>query len=327
MTDKRLFGYADVYVQEDHTSARIGLGRRHVVAYQTARPKVRLLCIHSLIDTSVSMSEWGRMFMGWDDPASLDQVAHHLSKRLKKMLSSRDGLVAEGRDPRELPLSFDASARVLAMLRGADPDVVLSPGSAFYGLLYTEAGKKKGEPEQFRIWAFPTMAGAKKWVGSCKDDDTTLIAATADDLQSLDMAVIIRLFNSLTGDDRDRFRDDQEALVRTFGMFGPTAKLYRNRKELEMATKGKKTATKKTAAKAAPAKKGGKTKGKVSYQTILRDLFTKKKKVTKDAIMKALGCDSKNAAVAVSILRNPKRTKEPMKIQYDRKTETYSLLK
>lgn len=65
---------------------------------------------------------------------------------------------------------------------------------------------------------------------------------------------------------------------------------------------------------------------KRSYAVIIRELLDNKKGViTRDEIMEATGCDERNAAVAMSILKNPGRTKEPIDWLYHRGTRTYYL--
>jgi hypothetical protein len=63
---------------------------------------------------------------------------------------------------------------------------------------------------------------------------------------------------------------------------------------------------------------------RLSYQDKIRTAMTENKGVISRAnLMEATGADAKNLAVAVSILKNPKRQKEPMVVQYIRKLETY----
>ena len=82
---------------------------------------------------------------------------------------------------------------------------------------------------------------------------------------------------------------------------------------------------KKTDAKKADTKKDAKPK-KPSYQTIIMDTLAKGKGVaTREALMKATGADSRNLSVAVSILKNGKRTKEPADIRYLRGNKTFYL--
>lgn len=62
---------------------------------------------------------------------------------------------------------------------------------------------------------------------------------------------------------------------------------------------------------------------KASYQTLIRAVFTDKGKATLDELVAVTGADRKNTSVGVSILRNPKRMKNPMKIAYHYPTKTY----
>jgi hypothetical protein len=62
---------------------------------------------------------------------------------------------------------------------------------------------------------------------------------------------------------------------------------------------------------------------KASYQTLMRAVFDDKGFATLDELVKVTGADAKNTSVGVSILRNPKRVKFPMKIAYHRPSKTY----
>ncbi len=56
----------------------------------------------------------------------------------------------------------------------------------------------------------------------------------------------------------------------------------------------------------------------------LRKLFSAKGKAFSiDQVAKALGTDTRNAAVAISIAKNPNRTKDPIKLERDTKTKKY----
>ena len=81
----------------------------------------------------------------------------------------------------------------------------------------------------------------------------------------------------------------------------------------------KKKSVKKTAE--VSVKKSGETKyGK------LRALLSSGKKVFPVAeLTKTSGFDENNVRVAMNILQNPKRTKEPIKSEYDKEKKTYSL--
>ena len=88
----------------------------------------------------------------------------------------------------------------------------------------------------------------------------------------------------------------------------------------------RKAAVKKTSAKKAPAKRAvtKKASGELSYTEKLRKIFkAKKTRLTLDEIAEELGCDRRNAGVAVSIAKNPKRTADPVAIERDRADGTY----
>ena len=61
-----------------------------------------------------------------------------------------------------------------------------------------------------------------------------------------------------------------------------------------------------------------------SYQTKIRKAMAAHNGViSQDVLCSEVGADKKNLAVSVSIIRNPDRTKEPMKIAYSRKHKTF----
>ena len=64
-----------------------------------------------------------------------------------------------------------------------------------------------------------------------------------------------------------------------------------------------------------------------TYGDKLRRLFPKggDKHIPKGELAKALDTTEKNASVSVAIIRNPGRTKDPLNIQYDRKSKEYYL--
>ena len=80
----------------------------------------------------------------------------------------------------------------------------------------------------------------------------------------------------------------------------------------------KKVAPKKDAAPKTPKVK------KPSYQSKIIDFMNANNGVgTREALMEATGADARNLSVAVSILKNGKRTKEPMEIKYLRSAGTF----
>lgn len=94
-------------------------------------------------------------------------------------------------------------------------------------------------------------------------------------------------------------------------------------------SKKKKGAAKKSVAdKPATKKTTKKTKGngRDSMQSRLQALFSKKKKVSIAEIAEVLDTNERNAQVAVSILGSKKRTKNPVKTTYDRKTRIYTVI-
>jgi len=66
---------------------------------------------------------------------------------------------------------------------------------------------------------------------------------------------------------------------------------------------------------------------KPSKLTIIRDLLLSKGQVHIDELIAASGHDRKNVHATVGVLRNPKKTKDPLDVQYDRETKIFSLIK
>jgi hypothetical protein len=75
--------------------------------------------------------------------------------------------------------------------------------------------------------------------------------------------------------------------------------------------------------KPAAPKKESKPKGPSYQDKIKAAMVANKHVISRDDLMEATGADSKNLSVAVSILKNAKRTKEPMTVMYIRKTGMY----
>jgi hypothetical protein len=66
---------------------------------------------------------------------------------------------------------------------------------------------------------------------------------------------------------------------------------------------------------------------KVSKMGIIREMFQDQASWTRGEIMSRTGFDSKNAHAAMNVLKNPKRTKDPLNFTYDRENQTYKLVK
>ena len=60
--------------------------------------------------------------------------------------------------------------------------------------------------------------------------------------------------------------------------------------------------------------------------SIIRDLLVAKQQVHIDELAAASGHDRKNVQAAVGVLRNPKKTKNPLDVQYDRETRVFTLV-
>ena len=66
---------------------------------------------------------------------------------------------------------------------------------------------------------------------------------------------------------------------------------------------------------------------KVSKMSIIREMFQAQASWTRDEIMRRTGFDAKNAHAAMNVLKNPNRTKDPLNFRYNRKNQTYKLVK
>jgi hypothetical protein len=87
--------------------------------------------------------------------------------------------------------------------------------------------------------------------------------------------------------------------------------------ELEIMKPPEKTPAKKTVPK---------KDQKPSKINLIRDLFKKKKAVSREDIKTATGYDDRNAHTAMAILKNAERTKDTLLTAYDRKTKIYTLI-
>ncbi len=66
---------------------------------------------------------------------------------------------------------------------------------------------------------------------------------------------------------------------------------------------------------------------KPSYQSVIVETLKANKGVaSREVLMKATGADAKNLSVSVSILRNGKRTKNPVNVKYLRATQTFYMI-
>jgi hypothetical protein len=65
---------------------------------------------------------------------------------------------------------------------------------------------------------------------------------------------------------------------------------------------------------------------KVTKMSIIRGMFQDQASWTREEIMRRTGFDAKNAHAAMNVLKNPKRTKDPLNFEYDRENQTYKLV-
>ena len=65
---------------------------------------------------------------------------------------------------------------------------------------------------------------------------------------------------------------------------------------------------------------------KLSKMGIIREMFQEQASWTQEEIMRRTGFDAKNAHAAMSVLKNPNRTKNTLYFEYDRENQTYKLV-
>lgn len=68
-------------------------------------------------------------------------------------------------------------------------------------------------------------------------------------------------------------------------------------------------------------------KGGISKSQKIRKMFTEKESWTVAELVKRSGFDERNVRTAMSIFKNPKRTKDPLVTNYDPETKAYMLKK
>ena len=73
-------------------------------------------------------------------------------------------------------------------------------------------------------------------------------------------------------------------------------------------------------------KKGRRSRGQVSKISIVREMFNTKDTWTREELAKKSGYDTRNLSTAMSILKNPKRTKDLLITKYDPSTRAYTLV-
>jgi len=64
-----------------------------------------------------------------------------------------------------------------------------------------------------------------------------------------------------------------------------------------------------------------------SYQDMIREYFDWNDSIALDELAIRLGADIRNTQVAVSIVRNPRRTEDPLNIQYNRATKVFTIVR
>jgi hypothetical protein len=64
-----------------------------------------------------------------------------------------------------------------------------------------------------------------------------------------------------------------------------------------------------------------------SKMGMIREMFAEQGTWKKQEIMDRVGFDFRNTNAAMNVLKNPTRTKSPLATEYDRKSQTYRLVK
>jgi hypothetical protein len=162
------------------------------------------------------------------------------------------------------------------------------------------------------VYSFPTIKEANSFKKTTEVPPGGMILVTrgVEGLRASAISFLVDLYNQVTTESPvKRFQDKETAIRRVY------AELIRvsQEKTMEETSKGGK--------EKAPKKERG-----PSYHTKIREYFKDHDTATVEEIMTLTGADYRNARVAMSIIQNSKRVKNPMKFQYVKETRTYYLL-
>lgn len=164
-----------------------------------------------------------------------------------------------------------------------------------------------------RVYSFPTIAQANSFKRATEIPTGGMILVTrgVDGLRAVAGSFLVELHNLVTtGSPVKRFEKKEIALRRVYAAL--TLKAEEKTMEKEANKGGNESAPKK--------------ERKLSYHDKIRAHFKDHDTATVNEIMTITGADKRNAKVAMGIIQNPKRVKNPMTFGYVKSTLTYYLL-
>jgi hypothetical protein len=155
------------------------------------------------------------------------------------------------------------------------------------------------------VYSFPTIkqANSFKRATEVPPGGMVLVTRGVEGLRASAISFLVDLYNQVTTESPvKRFENKEVALRRVYEALISKA---------EEKTIGNEKAPKEK---------------KLSYHDKIRTHFAKNDTATIDQIMQITGADKRNARVAMTIIQNSKRVKNPMKFAYVKSTQTYYLL-
>lgn len=159
------------------------------------------------------------------------------------------------------------------------------------------------------VYSFPTIKEANSFKKATEVPPGGMILVTrgVDGLRASASSFLVDLYNLVAPESAvKKFADRKTALRRVYAALISKAE--------------EKTMEKEDGNEKAPKEK------KLSYHDEIRAHFKDHDTATVDEIMAITGADKRNAKVAMNIICNPKRVKNPMAFAYVKSTQTYYLL-
>lgn len=157
------------------------------------------------------------------------------------------------------------------------------------------------------IYSFPTLKQANSFKKAAEIPEGGMILVTrgVEGLKASASSFLVELHNLVTPEyPVKKFSDRKTALRRVYEALTSIAEEKTMENGNEKAPKEK----------------------KLSYHAKIRAHFKDHDTATVQEIMEITGADKRNAKVAMNIICNPKRVKNPMKFDYVKSTKTYYLL-
>jgi hypothetical protein len=161
------------------------------------------------------------------------------------------------------------------------------------------------------VYSFPTIKEANSFKKATEVPSGGMILVTrgVEGLRASAISFLVDLYNQVTTETPvKKFQDKETAIRRVYAALIQCAE----EKTMEETSKGGNE-------KAPKAKK-------LSYHDKIRAHFKDHDTATVDEIMAITGADKRNAKVAMNIICNPKRVKNPMKFNYTKSIQLYYLL-